>query len=143
MKTLRIIAGLGLTMLALAGCGGRQPLKPVEGQRLPAVPVGAATAPTSTQLLTPSIQARPERIVELLTQSRERTDDDAPRITNCCPMKHFYFDSPACSWSIIGPGGWLGKCPKHKICPWKVDKDAFEAVKSTAAPAPLTLTITF
>ena len=40
------------------------------------MPVGAATAPTSTQLLTPSIQARPERNVELLTQSRERTDDE-------------------------------------------------------------------
>ena len=76
MKTLRILAGLGLTALTLAGCGRRQPLKPVEGQKLPAVPVGAATAPTSTQLLTPSIQARPERNVELLTQSRERTDDE-------------------------------------------------------------------
>ncbi|EAT07655.1 hypothetical protein NYF14_00455 [Sphingobium sp. 10 DY56-G10] len=76
MKTLRILAGLGLAALTLAGCGGRQPLKPVEGQKLPAVPVGAATAPTSTQLLTPSIQARPERNVELLTQSRERTDDE-------------------------------------------------------------------
>jgi hypothetical protein len=39
------------------------------------VPTGAATAPTSADLLTPTIQARPERNVELLTQSREREDD--------------------------------------------------------------------
>jgi len=39
------------------------------------VPVGAATAPTAAQLTAPSIQARPERNVELLTQSKERDDD--------------------------------------------------------------------
>jgi hypothetical protein len=42
---------------------------------MPAVPVGAAAAPTAQQLMTPSIQARPERNVELLTQSQERRDD--------------------------------------------------------------------
>ena len=66
---------LGLIALGLASCGGRQPLKPVEGQRMPAVPVGAATAPTAQQLMTPSTQARPERNVELLTQSKPREDD--------------------------------------------------------------------
>ncbi|WP_242129407.1 hypothetical protein [Sphingobium sp. Sx8-8] len=73
----RIARGLALAALALAlaSCGGRQPLKPVQGQRLPAVPVGAATAPTAAQLTTPSIQARPERNVELLTQSKVRGDD--------------------------------------------------------------------
>jgi hypothetical protein len=72
---MRTLAGLALITLALAACGGRETLKPVQGQKLPAVPVGAATAPTSNDLLTPSIQARPERNVELLTQSRERDDD--------------------------------------------------------------------
>ena len=78
MRGMQTLAGLGLTALALSltGCGGRQPLKPVQGQKLPAVPVGAATAPTSTDLLTPSIQARPERSVELLTQSRQRGNDE-------------------------------------------------------------------
>ncbi|WP_176597559.1 MULTISPECIES: hypothetical protein [Sphingobium] len=66
---------LAALALALASCGGRQPLKPVQGQRLPAVPVGAATAPTAAQLTTPTIQARPERNVELLTQSKVRGDD--------------------------------------------------------------------
>ncbi|HAF41574.1 MAG TPA: hypothetical protein DCG90_07395 [Sphingobium sp.] len=74
MRT-RTLAGLCMVALALTACGGRQPLKPVQGQSLPAVPTGAATAPTSTELLTPSIQARPERNVELLTQSRQRGDD--------------------------------------------------------------------
>ncbi|KFG90627.1 Argininosuccinate lyase [Sphingobium herbicidovorans NBRC 16415] len=76
---MRITLGRGLALgaiaLALASCGGRQPLKPVEGQKMPAVPVGAAAAPTAQQLMTPSIQARPERNVELLTQSQERRDD--------------------------------------------------------------------
>lgn len=72
-----IVRGLTLAALTLglASCGGRQPLKPVAGQRLPAVPVGAAAAPTAQQLMTPSTQARPERNVELLTQSRQRDDD--------------------------------------------------------------------
>ena len=59
----------------VAACGGRQPLKPIEGQNMPAVPVGAAAAPTAQQLMTPSIQARPERTVDLLTSSRVREDD--------------------------------------------------------------------
>jgi hypothetical protein len=66
---------LGALALALASCGGRQPLKPVAGQKMPAVPVGAAAAPTAQQLMTPSTQARPERNVELLTQSQQRKDD--------------------------------------------------------------------
>lgn len=66
---------LGALAIALASCGGRQPLKPVAGQKLPAVPVGATAAPTAQQLMTPSTQARPERNVELLTQSEERKDD--------------------------------------------------------------------
>jgi len=72
-----ISRGLALAMLtaALAACGGRQPLRPIEGQKMPAVPVGAAAAPTAQQLMTPPIQARPERTVDLLTSSRVREDD--------------------------------------------------------------------
>ena len=66
---------IGLLSIALASCGGRQPLKPVAGQRMPAVPVGATAAPTAQQLMATSTQARPERNVELLTQSHERQDD--------------------------------------------------------------------
>jgi len=66
---------VGALAIALASCGGRQPLKPIEGQKMPAVAVGAAAAPTAQQLMSPSTQARPERNVELLTQSQERKDD--------------------------------------------------------------------
>ncbi|MFC3442511.1 hypothetical protein ACFOKF_15155 [Sphingobium rhizovicinum] len=76
MTRMRTLAGLGLMAIALTACGGRQPLKPVQGQNLPAVPVGAATAPTAADLMQPSIQARPERNVELLTQSRQRGNDE-------------------------------------------------------------------
>jgi predicted small lipoprotein YifL len=51
-----------LLALGLAACGGRQPLKPIEGQKMPAVPVGAAAAPT-------------ERSVDILSQSEVRKDD--------------------------------------------------------------------
>ncbi|MBG6118862.1 MULTISPECIES: hypothetical protein [unclassified Sphingobium] len=74
--TIRTIVGLAFTALTLVSCGGRQPLKPVAGQELPAVPVGAATSPTAAQLMTPSTQARPQRNVELLTQSQERQADE-------------------------------------------------------------------
>ena len=74
--TIRTIVGLAFTALALVSCGGGQPLKPVGGQELPAVPVGAATSPTAAQLMTPSTQARPQRNVELLTQSQKRQADE-------------------------------------------------------------------
>ena len=64
-----------LLALGLAACGGRQPLKPAAGQKMPAVPAGAAAAPTAQQLMAPSMQSRPERSVDILTQSEERKDD--------------------------------------------------------------------
>ena len=67
---------IGAMALALASCGGRESLKPVAGQKLPAVPVGAATAPTAADMMDPGTQARPERNVELLTQSRQRGNDE-------------------------------------------------------------------
>lgn len=77
MMMARIAKGACLAALAmgLASCGGRQPLKRVDGQAVPAVPRGADRAPTAAELTTPSTQARPERNVELLTQSQERRDD--------------------------------------------------------------------
>lgn len=64
-----------LLVAALAACGGRESLKPLPNQLPPAIPVGAETPPTAAQLTRPSVQARPERNVELLTQSRKRADD--------------------------------------------------------------------
>lgn len=64
-----------LALLGLAACGGRQALKPIEGQRSPPVPRGADAAPTPQQLMEASTQARPERNAELLRQSEEREAD--------------------------------------------------------------------
>lgn len=74
MRTAKLWAAAGL-LAALAACGGRQPLKPLPGQPAPAIPVGGETPPTAAQLTQPSVQARPQRNVELLTQSRKRAED--------------------------------------------------------------------
>ncbi len=74
MRIAKLAMAAGL-LAGLAACGGRQPLKPVPGQPSPAIPVGAESPPTAAQLTEPSVQARPQRNVELLTQSRKRADD--------------------------------------------------------------------
>ena len=74
-SAIRNTLGVAALAAALASCGGRQPLKPVAGQKQPAVPVGAITAPTAQKLMTPTIQERPERGVELMKQSDQREDD--------------------------------------------------------------------
>jgi hypothetical protein len=68
------IAALALTLL-LAGCGGREPLRAVQGQRAPIAPATAAKVPTTAQLLEPTPIARPQRVTELLTRSEERQED--------------------------------------------------------------------
>jgi hypothetical protein len=62
-------------VLSLAACGGREELQPAQGKSLPPAPYGAEAQPTPTQLITPSVQARPERSDELLRRSEERRDD--------------------------------------------------------------------
>ncbi len=70
----RPIAAL-LILVLLAGCGGRGQLRPPEGASLPPPPYAVAQPLTADQLLTPDIQARPERADELLRRSEERQDD--------------------------------------------------------------------
>jgi len=68
--------GVALALLiALAGCGGRQPLRAAEGQKMPVKPAMAAKQPTTAELLTPPPIARPERVNEVLTRSEVRKDD--------------------------------------------------------------------
>jgi hypothetical protein len=62
-------------LLALAGCGAREPLRPAAGETLPPKPAMAAKAPTVDELLTPPTDARPDRSDELLKRSEERPDD--------------------------------------------------------------------
>ncbi len=67
---------MALALVALAGCGSRGQLKPVEGASLPQKPYGATATPTPEQLLTPGAQARPERSDELLRTSQPRSSDE-------------------------------------------------------------------
>lgn len=70
----RIAASL-LILIALGACGRRESLTPAAGQSMPVTPANAAVAPTVDDLLTPSVEARPERSDELLRRSEEREDD--------------------------------------------------------------------
>ncbi|HEY1145242.1 hypothetical protein [Allosphingosinicella humi] len=62
-------------LVLLAGCGGRDGLKPAPGQSAPVAPAMASRAPTTDELLTPPPIAAPEREDELLKRSEPREDD--------------------------------------------------------------------
>jgi hypothetical protein len=70
----RAIALLALTLLA-AACGQKAKLEPLAGHALPPAPYGAKAQPDAEALLTPPVQAAPQRSVELRTRSEEREDD--------------------------------------------------------------------
>lgn len=72
---MRLRALVLIALLALAGCGRREPLQPAEGASLPPKPAMAPATPTVSELLTPPPAARPERSDELLKRSEERRDD--------------------------------------------------------------------
>lgn len=71
----RTLASLAL-LVALAACGGREALKPVDGQGTPPVARGMSDPMTAQQMMSASSQARPQRNAELLTRSQERADDE-------------------------------------------------------------------
>jgi len=64
-------AGCWLT----AACGQQAQLMPAAGQPMPVKPLLAKTTPTAEQLLTPPVNARPERIDELIKRSEPRRPD--------------------------------------------------------------------
>ena len=71
MKRLSILA----CALALAACGQKADLAPVEDAALPPAPYGAEVQPSADELLLLDPQAAPDRSVELRTRSEEREDD--------------------------------------------------------------------
>ena len=73
MKLVRLVPIIAL--LAAAGCGKVEPLKPAAGQELPIKPAMASTTPDAEQLLTAPTFARPERIDELMKRSQPRRAD--------------------------------------------------------------------
>jgi hypothetical protein len=60
---------------AAAACGQRADLKPAPGHALPVKPLLAKATPTAEQLLTPPVNARPERVDELIKRSEPRRAD--------------------------------------------------------------------
>ena len=62
-------------VLLLAGCGSREPLRPLPGSSMPVAPALASRAPTTEELLTPPPIARPDRVGEPLRRSEPREDD--------------------------------------------------------------------
>lgn len=71
MKWLAAIALLAL----VSACGKQEQLRPAPGKALPQKPAMAKDTPTADQLLTPSVEARPERNIEQVRRSRDRTED--------------------------------------------------------------------
>ena len=60
---------------SLGGCGARRELQPLAGHTLPPAPFGREDRPKSDVLLTPPVQAKPQRNIELRSRSEDRQDD--------------------------------------------------------------------
>ena len=71
MKLVRVLP----LAAALAACGSVAPLRPPKGQALPVKPALAQATPSAEDLLTPTAQAHPERIDELMKRSMPRKAD--------------------------------------------------------------------
>ena len=69
----------GLSALALLGlltaCGTRAELRPIKGMTAVPKAAEAKKAPTPSELMTPSTQAKPDRRADLLIKSEERKPD--------------------------------------------------------------------
>ena len=75
MSKVRALLLLAAMSGVLAGCGARRGLEPLAGRALPAAPYGREDKPTADNLLTPPVQAKPQRNVELRSRSQDREDD--------------------------------------------------------------------
>jgi hypothetical protein len=64
-----------LGFCCVAACGQQADLKPAPGHALPVKPLLAKTTPTADQLLNPPVNARPERVDELIKRSEPRRPD--------------------------------------------------------------------
>lgn len=70
----KVLSVLVLTAM-LAGCGARRELMPLKGRALPPAPYGREDKPGPDALLTPPVQAKPQRNIELRSRSEDRQDD--------------------------------------------------------------------
>ncbi|MDO9490263.1 MAG: hypothetical protein Q7J32_17970 [Sphingomonadaceae bacterium] len=63
-----------VALIAVAGCGRKADLQPVDGT-LPPAPYGAASTPSVEAMLEPPPQAAPERVDDPIKRSEERRED--------------------------------------------------------------------
>ena len=107
MKVVRVLAAI--SVIALAGCGRVNDLRPAPGQPLPVKPLMARTTPTPAELLTPPTYARPVRVDDLVTRSQPRAADpfDLPPPTGGAapPMSPTTPDKPATDPAGVTPKG--------------------------------------
>lgn len=75
MNVKSIAALGGLALIALAGCGKQEALKPAQGHMLPPKPLTAAVQPDVDALLRAPTETRPVRSDDVLTKSQVRPDD--------------------------------------------------------------------
>ena len=71
-RSLLLLAVLGT---ALSACGARRELMPLKDHALPPAPYGREDKPGPDALLTPPVQAKPQRNIELRSRSEDREDD--------------------------------------------------------------------
>lgn len=71
-RSLLLLVVLGT---ALSACGARRELLPLKGRTLPPAPYGREDKPKADALLTPPVQAKPQRNIELRSRSEDREDD--------------------------------------------------------------------
>ena len=72
---MRKVLPLLLLTAVLAGCGARRELMPLKDHALPPAPYGRGDKPGPDALLTPPVQAKPQRNIELRSRSEDREDD--------------------------------------------------------------------
>jgi len=64
-----------LCLFSLGACGQQTDLAPAPGHALPVKPLLANATPTAEELLTPPVNARPQRVDELIKRSEPRRPD--------------------------------------------------------------------
>lgn len=62
-------------LIALAGCGKVQELRPAPGKAMPVKPATEPRAATVEELMAPPPQSRPRRIDDVVEQSEKRKPD--------------------------------------------------------------------
>ena len=66
---------IGMLLVALAACGRRKDLVPAPGETAPPAPRGLSASPPVGELLSPPVQAAPNRVDDPLGRSEDRQQD--------------------------------------------------------------------